>query len=59
VQGPPEHVARVLRDLAGEGIGHVQLVIDPPTEHGVAALAPILEVLDGATASWEAQPGGA
>ncbi len=46
VDGPPEQVAQVLRDLAAEGIGHVQLVIDPVTSAGVASLAPILEALD-------------
>lgn len=59
VAGPPEHVARVLGDLAAEGIGHVQLVIDPPTEHGVAALAAVLEALDGAQPSGQAHPGRA
>ena len=29
-----------------EGIGHVQLVVDPITEASVAALAPVLEALD-------------
>ena len=31
---------------AREGIGHVQLVVDPITEASVAALAPVLELLD-------------
>jgi alkanesulfonate monooxygenase SsuD/methylene tetrahydromethanopterin reductase-like flavin-dependent oxidoreductase (luciferase family) len=46
VEGTPEEVAQVLRGLAVEGIGHVQLVIDPATPAGLAALAPILEALD-------------
>ena len=35
-----------LRAYAREGIGHVQLVVDPITEASVAALAPVLELLD-------------
>jgi hypothetical protein len=35
-----------LRAYAAEGIGHVQLVIDPITEASVTALAPVLELLD-------------
>jgi alkanesulfonate monooxygenase SsuD/methylene tetrahydromethanopterin reductase-like flavin-dependent oxidoreductase (luciferase family) len=46
VDGPPEQVAATLRAMAREGIGHVQLVIDPVTPAGVEALAPILETLD-------------
>lgn len=46
IEGSPEQVAVVLRDLAAEGIGQVQLVIDPVTPVGVASLAPILEALD-------------
>ena len=46
IEGEPGEVAAVLRDFAAEGIGHVQLVIDPITPAGVAAQAPILEALD-------------
>ncbi len=46
IEGTPEEVAAVLRGFATEGIGHVQLVIDPVTPAGVEALAPILEALD-------------
>ena len=46
LEGPPEQLAHALRGLAAEGIGHVQLVIDPVTPAGVAALAPLLEALD-------------
>ena len=46
LEGSPEQLAQALRDLAAEGIGHVQLVIDPVTPAGVAALAPLLEALD-------------
>lgn len=46
IEGSPGQVAQVLRDFAAEGIGHVQLVIDPITPAGLTALAPILEALD-------------
>jgi probable F420-dependent oxidoreductase len=42
----PGDMAAELRAYAREGIGHVQLVIDPITEGSVAALAPMLEALD-------------
>jgi alkanesulfonate monooxygenase SsuD/methylene tetrahydromethanopterin reductase-like flavin-dependent oxidoreductase (luciferase family) len=45
--GSPDEIAAVLRAYAAEGIGHVQLVVDPITEASVAALAPALEALDG------------
>ena len=44
--GSPEEIAAGLRAYAAEGIGHVQLVVDPITETSVAALAPVLELLD-------------
>src|SRR4051812_27108792 len=46
LEGDPETIAAALRSYAGEGIGHVQLVVDPITEASVAALAPVLELLD-------------
>jgi alkanesulfonate monooxygenase SsuD/methylene tetrahydromethanopterin reductase-like flavin-dependent oxidoreductase (luciferase family) len=46
LEGAPDEIARVLRAYAAEGIGHVQLVIDPATPAGVASLAPVLEALD-------------
>jgi probable F420-dependent oxidoreductase len=46
LQGSPEAIAAGLRAYAAEGIGHVQLVVDPITEASVAALAPALEALD-------------
>ena len=46
LEGPPEEIAEALRAYAREGIGHVQLVVDPITEASVAALAPVLEGLD-------------
>lgn len=44
--GTAEVIAEGLRAYAREGIGHVQLVVDPITEASVAALAPVLELLD-------------
>jgi alkanesulfonate monooxygenase SsuD/methylene tetrahydromethanopterin reductase-like flavin-dependent oxidoreductase (luciferase family) len=44
--GSEEQIADGLRAYAAEGIGHVQLVVDPITEASVAALAPALEMLD-------------
>jgi alkanesulfonate monooxygenase SsuD/methylene tetrahydromethanopterin reductase-like flavin-dependent oxidoreductase (luciferase family) len=46
VEGPPEVMAETLRGFAREGIGHVQLVVDPITEASLEALAPVLAHLD-------------
>ena len=46
ITGSAEEIAAELRALAEEGIGHVQLVIDPITPLGLEALVPILESLD-------------
>jgi len=46
LEGSPDEMAAALRAYAREGIGHVQLVLDPITERSVAALAPVLERLD-------------
>jgi probable F420-dependent oxidoreductase len=46
LSGEAETMAEALRAYAREGIGHVQLVVDPITEASVAALAPVLELLD-------------
>ncbi|MFV2062457.1 MAG: LLM class flavin-dependent oxidoreductase [Chloroflexota bacterium] len=46
ITGSAEDIAAELRALAAEGISHVQLVIDPVTPAGMAALAPVLEALD-------------
>jgi alkanesulfonate monooxygenase SsuD/methylene tetrahydromethanopterin reductase-like flavin-dependent oxidoreductase (luciferase family) len=46
LRGTPEEMAAVLRGYAAQGIGHVQLVVDPITEASVEALAPVLEALD-------------
>jgi alkanesulfonate monooxygenase SsuD/methylene tetrahydromethanopterin reductase-like flavin-dependent oxidoreductase (luciferase family) len=44
--GSADDMAEGLRAYAREGIGHVQLVIDPITEASIEALAPVLERLD-------------
>jgi alkanesulfonate monooxygenase SsuD/methylene tetrahydromethanopterin reductase-like flavin-dependent oxidoreductase (luciferase family) len=46
LHGTAEQIAAGLRAYAAEGIGHVQLVVDPITESSVAGLAPVLEQLD-------------
>jgi hypothetical protein len=40
-------MADELRAYAREGIGHVQLVLDPITVGSVEALGPVLAALDG------------
>ncbi len=47
VEGPPEVIAETLRAFSREGIGHVQLVVDPITEASLEALKPVLDNLDG------------
>jgi alkanesulfonate monooxygenase SsuD/methylene tetrahydromethanopterin reductase-like flavin-dependent oxidoreductase (luciferase family) len=44
--GSPAEMAEVLRGYAREGIGHVQLVLDPITVESIRALAPVLAELD-------------
>ena len=46
IEGPPEAIAETLREFAREGVGHVQIVVDPITEAALEALAPVLEHLD-------------
>ena len=45
--GPPERLAAELRAYAAEGIGHVQLWLEPNTLESLEAFAPVLELLDG------------
>lgn len=47
LEGSAETIADGLRAYAREGIGHVQLVIDPITTASLEALGPVLENLDG------------
>jgi alkanesulfonate monooxygenase SsuD/methylene tetrahydromethanopterin reductase-like flavin-dependent oxidoreductase (luciferase family) len=46
VAGTPEQIAERLRDFAGAGIAHLQLVLDPISEASIAELAPVLEHLE-------------
>ena len=46
LEGPPDRIAHELRAYAREGIGHVQLVVDPITAGSIEALAPVLAALD-------------
>jgi alkanesulfonate monooxygenase SsuD/methylene tetrahydromethanopterin reductase-like flavin-dependent oxidoreductase (luciferase family) len=46
LEGDPDEVAEVLRAYAREGIGHVQLVMDPITRDSIEAFAPVLARLD-------------
>ena len=47
LEGPPAVLAAGLRRYAAEGVAEVQLVLDPISEASIAALAPVLEILDG------------
>jgi len=46
LHGDPAFIAEELRAYAGEGIGHVQLVIDPITRASIEEFAPVLRELD-------------
>jgi alkanesulfonate monooxygenase SsuD/methylene tetrahydromethanopterin reductase-like flavin-dependent oxidoreductase (luciferase family) len=46
IRGDPATLAATLRAFADEGVGHVQLVLDPITVETIAALAPALALLD-------------
>lgn len=46
IPGDPAILAASLRAFADLGVGHVQLVLDPITVDTIAALAPVLELLD-------------
>jgi alkanesulfonate monooxygenase SsuD/methylene tetrahydromethanopterin reductase-like flavin-dependent oxidoreductase (luciferase family) len=45
--GSPERLAEELRAYAREGIGHVQLWLEPNTLESLEAFAPVLALLDG------------
>jgi alkanesulfonate monooxygenase SsuD/methylene tetrahydromethanopterin reductase-like flavin-dependent oxidoreductase (luciferase family) len=45
LEGPSETIAAGLRAFTAEGIGHVQLVLDPITEASIAEIAPVLDLL--------------
>jgi alkanesulfonate monooxygenase SsuD/methylene tetrahydromethanopterin reductase-like flavin-dependent oxidoreductase (luciferase family) len=44
--GPPERLAEELRAYAREGVGHVQLWLEPNSLESLEAFAPVLELLD-------------
>lgn len=44
IQGPPQAMAEKLAELAGLGIGHVQLVLDPITEDSIARAAEVTDL---------------
>jgi alkanesulfonate monooxygenase SsuD/methylene tetrahydromethanopterin reductase-like flavin-dependent oxidoreductase (luciferase family) len=46
ISGEPAVLAAALRAFAAEGIGHIQLVLDPITADSVRALAPTLALLN-------------
>jgi hypothetical protein len=46
LQGDAETIADELRDYAREGIGHVQLVLDPIDRTSIERFAPVLDELD-------------
>jgi alkanesulfonate monooxygenase SsuD/methylene tetrahydromethanopterin reductase-like flavin-dependent oxidoreductase (luciferase family) len=46
ISGEPAVLAEALRAFAGEGISHIQLVLDPITADSIAALAPTLALLN-------------
>ena len=47
IEGSSEQMAERMRAYAREGVGHVQLVVDPITRGSVEAFAPVLRLLDG------------
>jgi alkanesulfonate monooxygenase SsuD/methylene tetrahydromethanopterin reductase-like flavin-dependent oxidoreductase (luciferase family) len=46
IPGEPEILAETLRRFAAEGVGHVQLVLDPITPESVGALGRAVALLD-------------
>ncbi len=44
--GPPEQLAAFLRTLAGQGISHAQLMLEPNSMGAIDALRPALQLLD-------------
>jgi hypothetical protein len=44
--GSPEEIAETFRAYAREGIGHIQLMLDPNTLKGIESVVPVLELLD-------------
>lgn len=50
LSGTTDEIARELRTMAGHGIQHVQVWLDPLSVAGIEALAPVLDTLGHATA---------
>jgi hypothetical protein len=48
LEGSPAGIAEVLRRFAGEGIDHVQVVLDPITTDSIRAVGAVLTELDRA-----------
>ncbi|MEA2593950.1 MAG: hypothetical protein QOF01_419 [Thermomicrobiales bacterium] len=46
LRGTPDELAEALRAFARSGISHVQILLDPNTVEGIAAFAPVLQLLD-------------
>jgi alkanesulfonate monooxygenase SsuD/methylene tetrahydromethanopterin reductase-like flavin-dependent oxidoreductase (luciferase family) len=46
LEGDPAEIAQVLRAYGQEGIGHIQLVMDPITRGSIEAFAPVLRLLE-------------
>ena len=46
LEGPPELLAETFRAYAGQGLSHLQLVLDPISAASIEALVPVLEILD-------------
>ena len=47
LEGNPDEIAEELRAYSREGIGHIQLVLDPIDRRSIERFAPVLAALDG------------
>ena len=47
--GPPEEIARILREYEREGVTHIQIGMEPTTLNTIEELGQILEALDAAS----------
>jgi alkanesulfonate monooxygenase SsuD/methylene tetrahydromethanopterin reductase-like flavin-dependent oxidoreductase (luciferase family) len=57
LRGTPEVIADELRRYARQGVGHVQLIVQPMTETSLEQLAPVLERLDHGAGPLNAEEG--
>ena len=46
LSGPPEEIARILRQYEKEGVAHIQICMEPTTLETIEELVPVLEALD-------------